>query len=169
MAIRASARAAGLAALVAAALWTALVLAAPVLATNVVAGLISSVAAGVVVAVWHRRVSLALLASALSALLIALVISWVLPSIPGFVGHDHPPIYTPATRMTDPIGLPAFAVLLIVILGAHALRTRARTRRFRAPAHRAAVPSPRIPGPNEMVVQRTADHDRGARGGTGDP
>ncbi|MFF5079170.1 hypothetical protein ACFY36_19100 [Actinoplanes sp. NPDC000266] len=139
-------RAAGLAGF-AAALWTALVPAAPALATNVLAGLISSVAAGVVTAVLYRRVRPALLASAVSALLTAAVIFSVLPSIPGFVSHDHPPVHTSVTRMADPVGLVAFAVLLAVIFGADMLRTRARARR-------AVRRSPREPGPNEMVVER---------------
>ncbi|MFG1991627.1 hypothetical protein ACGFJ7_16805 [Actinoplanes sp. NPDC048988] len=150
MAIGASIRDVGLAALVAAALWTALVLAAPVLVTNVGAGLIGSVAAGAVVAVRRRRAGPGALASAVSALLIALVISWALPSIPGFVSHDHPPVHTPATRMADPIGLLAFAVLLVLIIGALQARTSARNR------HRARRATSPAPGPNEMVVERPA-------------
>jgi hypothetical protein len=97
-----------------------------------------------------RRLPLGLLASAGSALLIFLVISSFLPTMPGFVSNNHPPTYTAVTRLADPIGELALSVLLVLALGVEVLRTRTRTRRAIMRGH-----APEDGGrPNEMVVER---------------
>ncbi len=143
---------AGLTAVTATALWTALALVVPEVATGNTAALVAILVAGVVVAqsrrgAGHRPLPLALLAAAGSALLIFVVISWLLPAVPGFVGNNHPPVYTPVTRLVDPIGELALFVLLGVALGVVVLRTRIQTQR-------AALRSGHVAGPNEMVVER---------------
>lgn len=153
---------AGLAAVTATALWTALAFVAPVVATSNTAPLVVILAAGVVVALshrgaGHRPLPFALLATAGSALLIFLTISWLLPGVPGFVSSHHPPIYTPVTRLVDPIGEFALFVLLAVALGAEVLRIRIRTRR----AALRDQHSGHLAGPNEMVVERTLQRRRG--------
>jgi hypothetical protein len=139
-----------------AAIWTALALAVPVIATGDAAALVAILGAGAVVAASSRRsadrrlLPLVLIASAGSALLIFLAISRVLPTIPGFVSNNHPPIYTTVTRMVDPVRELGIFVLLAVALGAALLRARIRTRRAAAREQRLD----HVTGPNEMVVER---------------
>src|SRR4051794_38593384 len=86
-----------------AAVWTALALAVPVIATGNTAALVAILAAGLVVAASSRRsagqrlLPLVLVASAGTALLIFMVISGVLPAVPGFISTTHPPIYPMVT------------------------------------------------------------------------
>jgi hypothetical protein len=98
----------------------------------------------------QRLLSLVLVASAASALLIFLVISSVLPAIPGFVSNNHPPIYTSVIRLVDPVRELGIFVLLAVALGADLVRTRMRTRRAAARVPRQGY----VAGANEMVVER---------------
>ena len=72
--------------------------------------------------------------------------------VPGFVSHNHPPIYTNVTRMVDPVGELGIFLLLAVALGVDLLRARIRTRRAAAREQRLD----HITGPNEMVVERSA-------------
>ena len=129
---------AGLTAVTVAAAWTALALAVPTIATGNAVALVAIVAVGLVVATSSRRgagqrlLPLALIASAGSALLIFLAISWVLPTIPGYVSHNHPPTYTDVTRLVDPIGEFAIFVVLALALGVEVLRARTRIRRTAA-------------------------------------
>jgi hypothetical protein len=143
-----------LTAVTAAALWTALAISAPAVVTGNAASLAAIVAAGLVVAASNgggvRRMRLALTASAGSALLIFLAISSVLPSLPGFVSHNHPPIYTGAVRMVDPIIEFGVFVLVALVLGADMLRTWTRTRRAAGQEQYGA-------GPNEMVIELSVD------------
>jgi hypothetical protein len=140
-----------------AALWTALAISAPAVVTGNGASLVAIVAAGLVVAASSRRgvrrMRLALTASAGSALLIFLAISSVLPSLPGFVSHNHPPIYTGAVRMVDPIVEFGVFVLLTLALGADILRMWIRTRR---PAAQQPLPAYGA-GPDEMVIEMAVD------------
>jgi hypothetical protein len=117
--------------------------------------LVAILASGIVVAQSHRvagrrRLPLALLAAAGTALLVFLAISWLLPGVPGFVANNHPPTYTAVTRLVDPIGELALFVLLLVALGVEALRFRIRARRAALRRRRSERPA----GPNEMVVER---------------
>jgi len=135
-------------AVAAVALWTALALAVPAVAAGNAVAVVVVVLAGLVVAARRavgRRLPLVLIASAGSALLIFAVIAWLLPAVPGFVSDNHPPIYTPVTRLVDPIGELALAVLLATAFGLDRLRTRARTRSARSDYGE---------GPNQMVVER---------------
>ncbi|GAA1387047.1 hypothetical protein GCM10009661_73060 [Catellatospora chokoriensis] len=149
---------AGLAAVTATAMWTVLALAAPSTATGNAAALCVVTGVGIVVAALSHRsgressLRLALIASAGSALLIFLSISWFLPTVPGFVSHNHPPTYTDAVRMVDPVIELACFVLLITVLGVHVLRARFRNRR----AGRHGQTLAHVPGINEMVVEPTA-------------
>jgi hypothetical protein len=73
--------------------------------------------------------------------------------VPGFVSNNHPPIYTPVTRLVDPIGEFGVSVLLAVAFGVQVLRER-----LRAPRRRAVTPDqhPEYGGAaNEMIVERT--------------
>jgi hypothetical protein len=99
----------------------------------------------------QRLLPLLLITSAGSALLIFLVISCVLPMVPGFVGNSHPPIYTDVTRMVDPVRELGIFLLLAVALGVDLLRARIRTRRANAREQRPG----HLTGPNEMVVERS--------------
>jgi hypothetical protein len=143
---------AGLAAVTVAALWTTLALAIPVTATDDVAAVVAIVAAGLVVAVFfprhegQRRLPLGLVSAAGSAMLILLSISWILPSLPGFVSDNHPPTYTDVTRLVDPVLEAAIFILLAGALGVDGLRARLRSRR-------AAARSTHVAGLNEMVVE----------------
>lgn len=145
---------AGLTAVTATALWTALAIVVPVIATGNTAAMVAILTAGIVVAESHRgtahRLPLALLAAAGSALLIFLVISLLLPTIPGFVSDNHPPIYTPATRLVDPVGELALFVVLAAGLAVKVLRTRVHARQAALRHQR----SGHLAGPNEMVVER---------------
>jgi hypothetical protein len=136
------------------AVWTALALAAPMATSGNATALVAIGTAGLVVTAAHRGAGrrlrpLVLIASAGTALLIFLVISVVLPSVPGFVSNSHPPTYTDATRMVDPIGELGIFVLLAAALGADVLRARSRTRRAAAGKQRRRYGA----GPNEMVVE----------------
>src|SRR5205809_649069 len=96
----------------------------------------------------QRRLPLTLIASASTALLIFLVIWRVLPSVPGYVSNNHAPIYTPVTRMVDPINEFGTFVLLAAALGLDLTCARIRTRRAAAREQ-----YPRYgTGPNEMVI-----------------
>ncbi|HEV7713045.1 MAG TPA: hypothetical protein VGP16_32930 [Asanoa sp.] len=145
-------------AVTAAAIWTALALAVPVIATGDTAALVAILAAGLAVAASSRRsagqrlLPLLLIASAGSALLIFLVISCVLPMVPGFVSDNHPPIHADVTRMVDPVGELGVFLLLSVALGVDLLHARIRTRRAAGREQRLD----HITGPNEMVVERSA-------------
>lgn len=143
-----------LAAVTATAVWTALALAVPTVAIGNAVALVVIGAVGLVVATAHRgagrRLPLALLASAASALLIFLAISWFLPTVPGFVSNNHPPIYPPVTRLVDPIGELALGVLLAMALSVDVLRARIRTKRAAGRGQRSGYGD----GPNEMVVER---------------
>jgi hypothetical protein len=140
-----------------AAVWTALALVVPVIATGDTAALVAILAVGPVMAAascrsaGQRLLPLLLIASTGSALLIFLVISCVLPMVPGFVSNNHPPIYTDVTRMVDPIREFGIFLLLAVALGVDLLRARIRTRRAAAREQRLG----HITGPNEMVVERS--------------
>jgi hypothetical protein len=144
-----------LAAVTVSAVWTGLALAVPPIATGDAAALVAIVAVGLFVAASSRGragprlLPLALIASAGSALLIFIAISWILPTVPGFVSNAHPPTYTEVTRLVDPIIEFALFVLLAVALGVDVLRVRARTRRT-------AARPPYVAGPNEMVVEPTS-------------
>ena len=146
---------AGLTAVTVAAVWTALALAVPPIATGNAVALVAIVAVGLVVVAWSRRgagqrlLPLVLIASAGSALLIFLAISWVLPTIPGYVSHNHPPTYTDVTRLVDPIGEFAIFVVLALALGIEVLRARSRPRRTAAREQRPT----HVAAPNEMVVE----------------
>lgn len=138
--------------------WTTLALAVPLITTGDAAALAAIGAAGLVAAAasrrspGQRRLPLTLIASASTALLIFLVIWRVLPSVPGYVSNNHAPIYTPVTRMVDPIGEFGTFVLLAAALGLDLICARIRTRRAAAREQ-----YPRYgTGPNEMVVERTA-------------
>ena len=136
--------------------WTTLALAVPLITTGDAAALAAIVAAGLVAAASSRHsprlLPLVLLASAGTALLIFLVIESVLPSVPGYVSNNHAPIYTPVTRMVDPIGEFITFVLLAAALGLDLICARIRTRRAAAREQ-----YPRYgTGPNEMVIERTA-------------
>jgi len=147
-----------LAAVTAAALWTALAIVVPSVAAGNVFALVAIVAVGSVVAVSsgrgtdRPRLPLVLIASAGSALLIFLAISWVLPTVPGFVSHNHPPTFTDATRMVDPVVEFAVFVLLTVALGVVVLRARIQHHRAAARGQHRGYGA----GPNEMVVEPTA-------------
>ncbi|MBV1853928.1 hypothetical protein [Catellatospora tritici] len=146
---------AALAAVTTAAMWTALALSVPVVATGDATALGATAVVGPVVAALsprgdrRRRVRLALVASAGAALLVFLAISWILPTVPGFVSDNHPPTYPDVTRLVDPIGELATFVLLAAALGVDVLRTWFRDRRRAAP-HRTEGE----PAFNEMVVER---------------
>jgi hypothetical protein len=139
-----------------AAVWAALALAVPVTATGNTAALVAILAAGLVVAASSRRsagqrlLPLVLIASAGTALLIFLVISGVLPAVPGFISTTHPPIYPMPTRLVDPAGELAIFVLLAVALGVDLVRARIRMRRAAGREQRLGD----VAGPNEMVVER---------------
>jgi len=141
-----------------AALWTALALAVPVIATGDTAALIAILAVGPGVAAASRRgpaqrlLPLMLIASAGSALLIFLMISCVLPVVPGFVSTSHPPVYaTNVTRLVDPVRELVVFLLVAVALAVDLVRARIRTRRAVAREQRPG----HVAGPNEMVVQRS--------------
>lgn len=146
------------AAVTVAAIWTALALAVPVTASGDIAALVAILAVGPAVAASSRRsagqrlLPLALIASGGSALLVFLVISCVLPAMPGFVSNNHPPTSTSVTRLVDPVGELALFVLLAVALGADLVRARTRMRRAVAREQRQSHGA----GPNEMVVERAA-------------
>lgn len=139
------------------AVWTALALAVPAIAAGDTAAVVAILAVGPALAAVPRRSAgqrlrpLVLIASAGSALLIVLVIVYVLPTIPGFVSTSHPPVYTPVTRLVDPVREFGLAVLLAVALSIDLLRTRIRKRRAAARAQRLGPA-----GPNEMVVERAS-------------
>jgi hypothetical protein len=108
---------------------------------------------GLVVAASYRGAGRRLLPRVLgtaagSALLIFLVIAWFLPAVPGYVSNNHPPIYTPVTRLVDPIGELALSVLLTLLLVVEVVHARTRIRRAAAPAQG------QVAGPNEMIVER---------------
>jgi len=140
-----------------AAMWTALALAVPVIATGDTAALVAILAVGPGVAAASRRspaqrlLPIMLIASAGSALLIFLVISCLLPVVPGFVSTSHPPVYTNVTRLVDPVRELGMFLLLAVALGVDLVRARIRTRRTVAREQRLGY----VAGPNEMVVQRS--------------
>ena len=140
-----------------AAVWTALALAVPVIATGDTVALVAILVVGPVVGASSRRgagqrlLPLVLIASAGSALLIFLAISCVLPAVPGFVGHRHPPVYTNVTRVIDPVREFGIFVVLALALGVDLLRARIRYRRAAAREQRLG----HITGPNEMVVERS--------------
>lgn len=147
---------AALTAVTATAAWTTIALAAPVITTGNAAALVAIATVGLVVAVagrgaGRRLLPRALFASAGAALLIFLVITMVLPSVPGFVSNSHPPIYPARTRMADPIGELGLFVLLVAALGADWLRGRIRTHRAAARDRGGEYGA----GPNEMVVTPT--------------
>jgi hypothetical protein len=131
-------------------------LAVPVIATGDTAALVAILAVAPAVGAASRRspgqrlLPLLLVASAGSALLIFLVISSVLPAIPGFVSNNHPPIYTSVTRVVDPVREFGIFVLLAVALGVDLARARIRMRRAAAREQRLGD----VPGLNEMVVER---------------
>lgn len=75
-----------------------------------------------------------------------MVVSWLLPAVPGFLSNNHPPIYTPVTRLVDPIGELVIFVLLAVAFGVDLLRRRARKTE---PGRSGYGDSP-----NQMVVER---------------
>ena len=145
-----------LTAVTAAAVWTALALAVPMIATGNTVALVAILAAGLVAAASSRRsagqrlLPLVLIASAGTALLISLVISRVLPAVPGFISTTHPPIYPMVTRLVDPVGELGIFVLLTVAIGVDLMRARIRMRRAAARAQRLGDAA----GPNEMVVER---------------
>jgi hypothetical protein len=141
-----------------AAMWTALALAVPVIATGDTAALIAILAVAPGVAAASRRgpaqrlLPLMLVASAGSALLIFLVISWLLPVVPGFVSTSHAPVYySEVTRLVDPVRELGIFLLLAIALGVDLVRARIRTRRTVARAQRVGYGA----GPNEMVVERS--------------
>jgi hypothetical protein len=146
-----------LTAVTAAAVWTALALAVPVIATGNTAALVAILAAGPAAAASSRRsagqrlLPLMLIASAGTALLIFLVISCVLPAIPGFISTTHPPIYPMVTRLVDPVGELGIFVLLALAIGVDLVRARIRMRRAAAREQRLGNAA----GPNEMVVEPT--------------
>ncbi|MBB4751969.1 hypothetical protein [Actinoplanes lobatus] len=137
--------------------WTALALAVPVIATGNTVALVAILVVGPAIAVasrrtaGQRRLPLALIASAGTALLIFLAISCVLPMVPGFVGTSHPPTFTDVTRLVDPVGELGIFVLLAAALGVDLLRTRIRTRRAASRAQGQGYGA----GPNEMIIERT--------------
>jgi hypothetical protein len=139
-----------------AAVWTALALAVPVIATGNTAALVAILAAGLVVAASSRRsagqrlLPLVLIASAGTALLIFMVISGVLPAVPGFISTTHPPIYPMVTRLVDPVGELGIFVVLALAIGVDLVRARIRMRRAAAREQRVDY----VAGPNEMVVER---------------
>lgn len=139
-----------------AAVWTALALAVPVIASGNTAALAAILAAGLVVAASSRRsagqrlLPLVLIASAGTALLIFMVISGVLPAVPGFISTTHPPIYPMVTRLVDPVGELGIFVLLALAIGVDLVRARIRMRRAAAREQRVGY----VAGPNEMVVER---------------
>jgi len=139
-----------------AAVWTALAVAVRVIATGNTAALVAILAAGLVVAASSRRsagqrlLPLVLIASAGTALLIFLVISCVLPAIPGFISTTHPPIYPMVTRLVDPVGEFGIFVLLALAIGVDLAHARVRMRRAAAREQRVGHAA----GPNEMVVER---------------
>jgi hypothetical protein len=139
-----------------AAMWTALALAVPVIATGNTAALVAILAAGLVVAASSRRsagqrlLPLVLIASAGTALLIFMVISGVLPAVPGFISTTHPPIYPMVTRLVDPVGELGIFVVLALAIGVDLVRARIRMRRAAAREQRVDY----VAGPNEMVVER---------------
>jgi hypothetical protein len=142
-----------------AAMWTAIALAVPVIATGDTAALVAILAVGPGVAVascrspGQRLLPLMLIASAGSALLIFLVISCLLPVVPGFVSTSHAPVYfTKVTRLVDPVREFGIFLLLAVALVVDAVRARIRTRRAAAGERRPGY----VAGPNEMVVERSA-------------
>jgi hypothetical protein len=148
-----------------AAAWTALALALPVITTGDAAALAGIVASGLVVAAsshrrdGQRRLPSVLVASAGTALLIFLVIELVLPTVPGYVSNNHPPIYTHVTRLVDPIGEFGIFVLLAAALAVDLMRARIRTRRAAACEQHPGYGA----GPNEMVIERTAAGVRPAK------
>jgi Na+-driven multidrug efflux pump len=156
MTIRMTGRLAGPAvvtAVTAAASWTALALAVPMITTTDVAALAVVLGSGLVVAASYRGAGRRLLPRVLgtaagSALLIFLVIAWFLPAVPGYVSNNHPPIYTPVTRLVDPIGELALSVLLTLLLVVEVVHARTRIRRAAARAQG------QVAGPNEMIVER---------------
>jgi hypothetical protein len=101
-------------------------LAVPVIATGDTAALVAILAVGPAVAASSRRsagqrlLPLVLIASAGTALLIFLVMSGVLPTIPGFVSNSHPPIYPIVTRLVDPV----IELGIFVLLGVDLVRVR---------------------------------------------
>ena len=139
-----------------AAAWTALALAVPAIATGDTAALVAILAVGPIVAALSRRsagqrlLPILLIASAGSALLIFLVISGILPTIPGFISNNHPPVYTKVTRVVDPVRELGIFVLLAVALGVDLVQARIRSRRAAAREQRLD----HLTGPNEMVVER---------------
>jgi hypothetical protein len=139
-----------------AAVWTSLALAVPMVATGDTAALLAILVIAPAAAAPSRRthgrrwLSIVLLASAASALLIFLVISCVLPMIPGFVTNNHPPTYTSVTRVVDPVREGGIFVLLAVALGVDLVGARIRMRRAAA----RELPRGHTAGPNEMVVER---------------
>jgi len=141
-----------------AAAWTALALAVPVIATGDTAALVAILAVGPGVAAASRRspaqrlLPLMLIASAGSALLIFLVISCLMPVVPGFVSTSHAPVYyTKVTRLVDPVRELGIFLLLAVALVVDLVRARIRTRRTVAREQRLGY----VAGPNEMVVERS--------------
>ena len=142
-----------------AAMWTALALAVPVIAAGDTAALVAILAVAPCVAAASRRrgptqrlVPLMLVASAGSALLIFLVISCLLPVVPGFVSTSHAPVYyTKVTRLVDPVRELAIFLLLAVTLGVDLLRARIRAGRAAAREQRLGHTA----GLNEMVVERS--------------
>jgi hypothetical protein len=145
-----------LTAVTATALWTASALAVPPVANGNTAALVAILAAGLVVAATSRRgagdrlLPLTLIASATTALLLFLAISWIFPAVPGFISNSHPPTFTDVTRLVDPVGEFALFLLLTAATVANLARTRIRTRRATAREQRPPHPA----APNEMVVER---------------
>ena len=138
------------------AVWTALAVAVPVIATGNTAALVAILAAGLVVAASSRRsagqrlLPLVLIASAGTALLILMVISRVLPAVPGFISSTHPPVYPMVTRLVDPVGELGIFVLLTLAIGVDLVRARIRMRRAARREQRLGY----VADPNEMVVER---------------
>lgn len=136
--------------------WTALALGAPMITTGNAAPLVAIVVAGFGAAVLavrrdtRRALPHALIAGGGTSLLIFLVIELILPDVPGFIGNTHPPVYTPVTRLVDPVGEFGIFVLLAAALGILRLRARIRARRAGLREQGRGYGG----GPNEMVVER---------------
>jgi hypothetical protein len=140
----------------AAAVWTSLAFAAPVVATGNLLALVAIAAAGgLVVAVWPRRrtgqrlLPAVLIASSSAALMILLAISSVMPLDNRFVSTTHPPVWPVKTRLVDPILEVAIFVLLALAFGADQLRNRLRRGRAAGREGRALD----LARPNEMIVE----------------